>query len=32
MGLVRKAPLIEVYGHWTEDPAKLETELIYALK
>jgi effector-binding domain-containing protein len=30
LGLTRKSPLIEVYGHWTEDPAKLETELIYA--
>jgi effector-binding domain-containing protein len=32
LGLVRKAPLIEIYGHWTEDPEKLETELIYALR
>jgi effector-binding domain-containing protein len=32
LGLVRKAPLIEIYGHWNEDPAKLETELIYALE
>jgi effector-binding domain-containing protein len=32
LGLVRKAPQIEIYGHWTEDPAKLETELIYALR
>jgi hypothetical protein len=31
LGLVRKAPLIEIYGHWTEDSAKLETDLIYAL-
>ena len=30
-GLVRKAPLIEIYGHWTEDPSKLETELLYSL-
>ena len=32
LGLVRKSPLIEIYGHWTEDPAKLETELIFALE
>ncbi|MBE0696728.1 MAG: hypothetical protein IH586_07380 [Anaerolineaceae bacterium] len=31
LGQVRKAPLIEIYGHWTEDPEKLETELIYTL-
>jgi hypothetical protein len=32
LGLVRKAPYIEIYGHWTDDPAKLETELIDALR
>jgi hypothetical protein len=31
LGLVRTTPQIEIYGHWTEDPAKLETELIYTL-
>lgn len=31
-GLVRKAPSIEIYGHWTEDPATLETDLVWALE
>ena len=29
--LVTAWPMIEIYGHWNEDPAKLETELIYPL-
>ncbi len=31
-GLVRKAPMIEIYGHATEDPSKPETELLYGLE
>jgi len=31
-GLVITGPYIEIYGHWTSDEAKLETELIMALK
>jgi len=25
-------PYIEIYGHWTKDEAKLETELLMSLK
>jgi len=25
-------PYIEIYGHWTNDEAKLETELLMSLK
>jgi len=25
-------PYIEIYGHWTNDEAKLETELLMGLK
>lgn len=28
-GLRPGAPLIEIYGHWNEDPAKLETEIVF---
>ena len=31
-GLVSGKPYIEIYGHWTEDETKLETELILALE
>ncbi len=31
-GLVRKAPVIEIYGHATEDPQKSEAELLYTLE
>lgn len=31
-GLVRRSPSIEIYGHWTEDPSKLETDLVWALE
>lgn len=24
--------LIKIYGHWTDDPSKLEMELLYALE
>ncbi len=30
-GLIRKASMIEIYGHATADPSKSETELLYAL-
>jgi hypothetical protein len=30
--LVQSSPVIEIYGHWNEDPAKLETEIIYAVR
>ncbi len=30
-GLAQAWPVIEVYGHWTEDEAKLVTDLIYPL-
>lgn len=31
MGLVPVLPYIEIYGHWTNDESKLETELIMAI-
>jgi effector-binding domain-containing protein len=31
-GLQTGLPYIEIYGHWTEDETKLETELIWYLK
>ncbi len=31
-GLIRKAPMIEIYGHASDDPSKSETELLYALE
>ena len=31
-GLVIELPYIEIYGHWTNDDDKLETELLMALK
>ncbi len=31
-GLIRKAPMVEIYGHATADPSKSETELLYALE
>jgi hypothetical protein len=31
MGLKTKLPYIEIYGHWSNDESKLETELIMAL-
>ena len=30
--LVSAYPVIEIYGHWNEDPAKLETEIIYPIR
>lgn len=32
MGLETTLPYIEVYGHWTSDETKLETELFMSLK
>lgn len=31
MGLKTSLPYIEIYGHWTNDETKLETELLMAL-
>ena len=31
-GLVTTLPYIEIYGHWTNDETKLETELLMCLK
>lgn len=32
MGLKPRLPYIEIYGHWTNDETKLETELLMALE
>ena len=29
VGIQARLPYIEIYGHWTEDPSKLETELLW---
>ena len=31
-GLETSLPYIEIYGHWTSDESKLETELLFSLK
>jgi effector-binding domain-containing protein len=31
-GIEAALPYIEIYGHWTNDETKLETELIFCLK
>ena len=31
MGLKSRLPYIEIYGHWTNDETKLETELLMAV-
>src|SRR5262249_31251953 len=31
MGHIAKEPLVEVYGHWTEDQSKLETTMLQAI-
>ena len=31
-GLYTTFPCIEIYGHWTNDETKLETELLMSLK
>ena len=30
-GIRTRLPYLEIYGHWTEDESKLETELLWAL-
>lgn len=32
LGLETSLPYVEIYGHWTNDETKLETELLMALK
>ena len=32
MGLATSLPYIEIYGHWTNDETKLETDLLMCLK
>ncbi len=32
LGLKATMPYIEIYGHWTDDDSKLETEIIVALE
>jgi len=32
MGLKTTDPYIEIYGHWTADETKLETELLMAFE
>jgi hypothetical protein len=32
LGFETGLPYIEIYGHWTNDETKLETELIYCIK
>jgi hypothetical protein len=32
MGLKATLPYIEIYGHWTDDDSKLETELLVAVE
>jgi hypothetical protein len=32
MGLKPRLPYIEIYGHWTNDESKLETELLMAVE
>jgi len=31
-GFETDLPYVEIYGHWTDDEAKLETELLMSLK
>jgi len=31
MGLKPTLPLVEIYGHWTDDESKLETEILHSL-
>lgn len=31
MGTLHGEPIIEIYGHWTEDASKLETEILYPI-
>jgi effector-binding domain-containing protein len=32
LGLVPALPYVEIYGHWTSDDSKLETELLIAIE
>lgn len=31
VGIQARLPYLEIYGHWTEDPTKLETELLWSI-
>lgn len=31
VGIRACLPYVEIYGHWTDDPAKLETELLWSI-
>ena len=31
VGIQARLPYIEIYGHWTDDPSKLETELLWSI-
>jgi hypothetical protein len=31
VGIRARLPYVEMYGHWTEDPSKLETELLWSI-
>lgn len=31
VGVRARLPILEIYGHWNSDPAKLETELLFSV-
>lgn len=31
VGIHARLPYVEIYGHWTDDPSKLETELLWSI-
>lgn len=31
VGVRARLPLVEIYGHWNDDPSKLETELLWSV-
>jgi effector-binding domain-containing protein len=31
VGIRARLPYVEIYGHWTDDPSKLETELLWSI-
>lgn len=31
VGIKAHFPYVEIYGHWTDDPSKLETELLWSI-
>lgn len=31
VGIQARPPYVEIYGHWSDDPAKLETELLWSI-